>query len=275
MDATIPMNAMPAQARSWLAWALPSALLLLVILWQVDWGRAVHREPPEEGSAKPQPVALTVLPEYRPPEGADATRDTIERTLFNPTRRPAPTALAEAVKPRMQRGQFALAGTLVVDGRSTAFLREVQGGKPRRVMQGEQINGMTVAEVKPDRVKLVLGDESEDLVLTVAKGPRTTVQPVLAAPAGAGIATAQVPMQSAPAAAGARDVSEVLAERRRAARAAEIAAQGLPPGAPVPPIANGTPAPITANTMPPVPTVTPGTDPQWRGVYQRLQQPRQ
>lgn len=275
MNATLPMNAMPAEARGWLAWVLPSALLLLVILWQVDWGRAVHREPPEEGSARPQPLTLTVLPEYRSPEGADATRDTIERTLFNPTRRPAPTALAEAVKPRLQRGQFALAGTLVVDGKATAFLREVQGGKPRRVMEGEQINGMTVAEVKPDRVKLVLGDESEDLPLTVAKGPKTTVQPVIAAPnTGPVTATAQGTMQSAPAIPGARDVAEVLAERRRAARAAEIAAQGLPPGAPIPPIQAGTPAPVTANTMPPVPTAAPSNDPQWQGVYQRYQQPR-
>ncbi len=65
----------------------------------------------------------------------------------------------------MQRGQFALTGTTLIDGKSTAFLRETAGGKSRRVHQGETINGMTVAEVKPDRVRLTLGDESEDLVL--------------------------------------------------------------------------------------------------------------
>lgn len=271
MNATMPLNAMPLQARGWLAWVLPSAVLLLVILWQVDWGRAVHREPPAESEATPPKLTLTVLPEYRAPAGAEASRDTVERTLFNPTRRPAPLAVAEAAKPKMQRGQFALAGTLVVDGKATAYLREVQGGKPRRVMQGEQINGMTVAEVKTDRVKLVLGDESEDLALTVAKGPRTTVQPVLAtAPV---TATAQAPMQANPNITGARDVAEVLAERRRAARAAEVAAQGLPPGAPVP-VQNGAPAPVAANTMPPVPTAAPSTDAQWQGVYQRYQQPR-
>ena len=97
---------------------------------------------------------------------------------------------------------------------------------------------------------------------------------MIAAPnAGPVTAAAQIPMQSAPPT-GARDVAEVLAERRRAARAAEIAAQGLPPGAPIPPIQNGAPAPVTANTMPPVPTVTPSSDAQWQGVYQRYQQPR-
>jgi hypothetical protein len=67
-----------------------------------------------------------------------------------------------------------LTGTMIIDGKATAFLRENAGGKSRRVAQGEQINGMLVAEVKPDRVKLTLGDEAEDLVLKVAIGPKTT-----------------------------------------------------------------------------------------------------
>ena len=77
-----------------------------------------------------------------------------------------------------------LTGTLIIDGKATAFLRENAGGKSRRVAQGEQINGMLVAEVKPDRVKLTLGDEAEDLVLKVAIGPKTTTQPVAAARSG-------------------------------------------------------------------------------------------
>ena len=273
MNATIPMNAVPAQARGWLAWVLPSALLLLVILWQVDWGRAVHREPPEESTAKPQPVALTVLPEYRAPEGADATRETTERTLFNPTRRPAPTALAEAVKPKMQRGQFALSGTMQIDGNLTAFVREVQGGKSRRVRPGETLNGMTVAEIKPDRVRLTLGDESEDLILKVAAGPKTTIQP--AAPVASRGPITATPVPGTPAAAaGPRDVSEVLAERRRLARAQELAAQGVPPGAPIPQPA-ATPAPVEAPGIPPPPRADMGTnDPRWQEVYQRYQMPR-
>lgn len=273
MNATMPMNAVPAQMRGWLVWAVPCALLALVILWQVDWGRAFYWEPPAESSAPPQPIMLSVLPEYRPLAQGEAARDAVERTLFNPTRRPAPTALAEAAKPRMQRGQFALSGTLVVDGKAIAFLREVQGGKSRRVMEGEAINGMTVAEVKADRVRLALGDESEDLPLIIAKGPRTTVQPVIAAVGGGPLAAMGAQPGQAPGTTAPRDVAEVLAERRRAARAAEIAAQGLPPGAPIP-IQNGQPAPVTANTMPPIPSVNPGTDPQWQGVYQRYQQPR-
>jgi hypothetical protein len=264
------MNTVQSQVRGWLMWIVPFAVLALLILWQVDWGRAVHRVPPPETGATPQPITLSMLPEYRPAAPGNELRDAVERTLFNPTRRPAPTALAEAAKPRMQRGQFTLAGTLVVDGKATAYLKETAGGKSRRVAEGETINGMVVAEVKPDRVRFTLGDESEELGLKVASGPKTTIQPVVAA-AGAISATAAGVPAANQAVPGAQNVSEILAERRRAARAAEAAAQGLPPGAP---IANGTPAPVAGNSVPPPPVAGPSNDPAWQGVYQRYQQQR-
>ena len=90
---------------------------------------------------------------------------------------PHPTAMAEAAKPKIQRGQFALSGTLMVDGKATAFLREVNGGKSRRVTQGETVNGMVVAEIRPDRVRLTVGEESEDLALKVATDRRPRSSP--------------------------------------------------------------------------------------------------
>jgi hypothetical protein len=172
----------------------------------------------------------------------------------------------------------------VVEGKTTAFLKETNGGKPRRVTQGEVINGMTVASIAPDRIKLAVGDEVEELVLKVASGPKTTIQPVVPnAPVTAsapprpgvpGIQPAPAPVPGQPTAANpqVRDVADVLAERRRAARAAEAAAAGLPPGTPVP-----TPpgVAVTAPNMPPVPQVDPNSgDPRWQGIYQRYQQPR-
>ena len=50
-----------------------------------------------------------------------------------------------------------------------------------------RLNGMLVAEVKPDRVKLTLGEESEELLLKLATGPKTTTvapPPPPAQPAG-------------------------------------------------------------------------------------------
>ena len=268
------MNTLRSSLRGTLVWIAPFALLAFLLLWQTDWGRAFARTPPADTPVAPQPLSVALLPEYQPAAAPGGGNDAVERTLFNPTRRPAPTAVAESAKPKLQRGQFALSGTLVVDGKATAYLKELNGGKSRRVMRGEIINGMLVSEITTDRVKLVVGDESEELVMKLAVGPKTTIQPVMptspntpvtasAAPAGAG----------QPNAPGARDVSEILAERRRAARAAEVAAQGLPPGAPIgQPVVTG---PVTAPNMPPVPTVDPNAgDPRWQSVYQRYQQPR-
>ena len=212
---------------------------------------------------------------FGPTATPEKNKDAVERTLFNPTRRPAPVAVAEAVKPKMQRGQFTLAGTIVVEGKTTALLKEVSGGKPRRVLQGESINGMTVVQVAADRVTLKMGDESEDLMLKVAVGPKTTIQPVVpntpitatANPAG----TPAIPTQTGPGGQ-VRDVADVLAERRRAARAAEAAAAGLPPGTPVP-TPPGTA--VTAPNMPPVPQGDANSgDPRWQETFRRYQQPR-
>lgn len=266
------MNMMQSTLRSWARWLLPFVLLVLLIGWQTDWGRGWSRVPPHAASAIPPPVTVAVLPIYAPDATTATSRDTIDRTLFNPTRRPAPVALAEVAKPRMQRGQFALTGTLIAEGKSTAFLRDVSGGKARRVLQGEMVNGMLVAEVKADRVRLTLGDETEELGLKLAVGPRTTIQPVMAGPLAAAVAASGLsPADAARLAPQVRDVADVLAERRRMAREAEAAAAGRPPGTPIvpPPTAAATPGPAPAAGA-----AAASTDPAWSSVYQRYQQPR-
>lgn len=262
------MNTLQSTMRGALVWIAPLAVLVLLILWQIEWGRAFLREPPTDTGIAAKPLTVALLPEYRPMTAPDVNRDVVERSLFNPTRRPAPAALAESAKPRLQRGQFALSGTLMVDGKATAFLREVNGGKSRRVAQGETVNGMLVTEIKADRVRLTMGEETEELALKLAVGPKTTIQPVTPATAPGRPVSASA---GAPAQAPVRDVADVLAERRRAAREAEAAAAGRPPGSPIPTVSN---APVTAPTMPPPPVGQLSSDPQWQGVYQRYQQPR-
>jgi len=249
------MSDFSLRARGVLWWLLPLLALAALIGWETDWGRAVDKHPAPAEEVAPKPVAVAVLPEYAIEGGVAARTETVERPLFNPTRRPAPPP-AQAGTARMQRGQFALTGTTVVEGKSTAFLREIAGNKSRRVQAGESINGMLVAEVKPDRVRLALGDESEELVLKVATNPRATVQPVAAAPPVA----PQPPGAAAPAsvtptgAAAAADAA-TLAERRRAARAAAAATPQAPPAA----------APAT-----PVPPA--GVDPRWEQMDQRYRE---
>ncbi len=271
------MNALQSDARRALYWLLPLGALVLLIGWQTDFGHAWTRPVPAELSVAPRPVDIAVLPEYRPAATPEANRDIVDRSLFNPTRRPAPVVVAEAAKSSMRRGQFTLAGTMVVDGKAVALLRETAGGKSRRVAQGESINEMTVAEVKSDRVRLTMGGESEELALKLAVGPKTTVQPVVAtaptpmspqATAAAAAAAANAAAAQRAPAAGPQDVASILAERRRAARAAEVAAGTAPPGTPVAPVAQPAPVPPAA-AAPAAPA-----DPAWEAVYQRYRQPR-
>jgi hypothetical protein len=144
------------------------------------------------------------------------------------------------------------------------------------VRQGEQFNGMTVAAVSGDRVKFVLGDESEELVLKAAPGPKTTTQPppMAAAPGTPGAPTSPVAgaMPGAVAPAGsATDLGTVPTGRR-------VAPGGNPPP-PVPgsplttqlaPAAPAAPAATPATPAPAGSTQPASSDPAWNEAYERM-----
>jgi len=251
------MNNLSTRLHAAVWWLLPLAALAAMVGWETDWGRAIDKLPQPALAAAPKPVVASLLPEYTIAGGMAVRTEMVQRTLFNPTRRPAPAAAQDGAAARLQRGQFALTGTIVVDGKSTAFLREVAGNRARRVQAGEKINGLLVAEVKPDRVNLTLGDESEELVLKVATNPRPTAPPAAVAQAATpppGVAqTAAAP----PAPPGTPDVAQTLAERRRAARAAAVPAAGPP----------------TAAASAPAPAPAAGVvDPRWEQMDQRYRE---
>jgi hypothetical protein len=169
----------------------------------------------------------------------------------------------------------------MVDGKATALLREVNGGKVRRVQKGETVNGMLVEDVKADRVRLSMNGDSEEVTMRVAPGPKSTIQPVQpqaqpqpGMPGGPPVQPGNPPIaQNAPPPPVIQDVADVLAQRRRAARAAEAAAQQRDA-----PAAPAVAAPAAAPTAPAAPTAAPQgakPDPGWNAVYQRYMQPRQ
>jgi hypothetical protein len=262
--------------RSRLWWLVPVLALGVLLGIELGWGRQVHRLPEPGPALESRPVTPALLPEYKIEGGLAGRAETVNRTLFNPTRRPAPTAVADTGRPQMQRGQFVLTGTSLAGERSIAFLKEVAGGKARTVRQGEQINGMQVAEVKSDRVRLTLGGDAEELVLRVAAGPKTTVNPIppVAAPPG-GANPAANPFGGAPPApqlgapAGAQsDPAQLLEQRRRAARAA-TATEAAPPPAPVP----GRSTLLPGSTQPAAGQgAAASPDPAWNEVYERMRQ---
>jgi len=178
------MSDASALARSLIVWLVPFAAVIAAIGIETDWGRSFNRDAPAPSVTPPQPVAVALLPEYRIDGGTEARRETVDRVLFNPTRRPAPPASqAAGSASAMKRGQYTLTGTTVVGNVATAFLREVNGGKSRSVHQGDKLgDGLLVAEVRPDRVRLKQGDDVEELSLKIAAGPKMTVQTVPVTP---------------------------------------------------------------------------------------------
>ena len=243
---SFPVPLIANGARTWMLWLVPAAVLAALVGWEIDWGRQVERTPPPSKAVEPKPLAAAVLPEYQVEGGLAGHAETVERTLFNATRRPAPVLTGDNGPRRIKSGQYQLMGTAVTGDHSIAFLKETAGGKSKTVRQGDEIDGMKVALVAPDRVRLTAGDESEDLILKVAPGPKTTVAaapPPPGAPAAtaaaqalaaARAARAQPPAQAAPAAAaaaGAGDQQQNARAARRAARAAAASGAGEAGGA--------------------------------------------
>ena len=228
----------------WAWWALPVILLAALLGWETDWGRNVVRVPAAPAPIEPKPISASVLPDYTIEGGLAAHAETVNRTLFNATRRPAPTLAGDGAPRRLAANQFQLMGTTVTGERNIAFLKEIAGGKSRTVRQGDEINGMLVAALEADRVKFTVGDESEELVLKVAPGPKTTVAaaPPPPAPGGTAAASAAAPAgarpgrgavaQTAAAAGAGAQASDAAAARaaRRAARTGDLQGAGAGQG---------------------------------------------
>jgi hypothetical protein len=175
---------MNGNLRALLWWVAPVLAFVALVGIETDWGHQLRRVPAAAQAIEPKPVVPALLPEYQIEGGVASLNETVDRTLFNPTRRPAPPATASSEgEKKVQSGQFVLTGTTLAGDRSIAFLKEVAGGKARTVRKGDKINGMLVADVLPDRVRFTRGDESEELMLKVSPGPKTTVA---AAPPAAG-----------------------------------------------------------------------------------------
>ena len=217
------MSALPPlltanRARALALWIVPAAALVFLLGWETDWGRQIVHAPAPPPPVEPKPVTAVVLPEFQIEGGLPAHAETVGRTLFNVTRRPAPVLAADSGPRQIVRGRYQLMGTTVTGDKNIAFLKEAAGGKTRVVRQGEEINGMKVALVTADRVTFTAGDDSEELILKVAPGPKTTLA-VAPPPAGAAAAAA---------AAGAAARATPAAQARAAQAAVNPAAQAQP-----------------------------------------------
>lgn len=162
---------------------------------ETDWGRNMRAVSAPQGSGDARTELTPTVPPFKLGELDVAFKESGERPLFTPTRRP-PQATQNAAVPQMKRGQFKLAGTVVNQGMSVAYLVEVANNKTLRVTKGAEIlgqPGLTVDTVDATRVVLKLGDETEILELRTAPSPPKPAVPP-GTPQGTQVAGQPVPV---------------------------------------------------------------------------------
>ena len=150
------------------ALAVLAALLVVAILVEAQLGarlRANFVPPPKRTAAAEQKL----LPPVAPVAAEQAYAQTTARPLFTPTRRPSPP-VDVAVAPAFVKGQFVLLGVTIAGNTRIALLREKSNGRIHRVAKGEEVNGIKVAEIDRETVKMTQAGDSELLALTVQKG---------------------------------------------------------------------------------------------------------
>lgn len=152
------------------ACAALAVLLLVALGFETGWGTGLRPALPRPSSRPAITIDARVLPPLALGTPDQAYPETVNRPLFIPTRRPVPVA-ATAASGAMAKGSFTLQGVIVASGVRTAILREKASGRLHRVQQGREVNGMTVAQIEPDRVLLRQGEDQEMVVMSVQKAP--------------------------------------------------------------------------------------------------------
>ena len=149
---------------------------------ETGWGNAIRSPLPKANGGSHSPETLATLPAFLLPPLDVGFKDTADRPLFTPTRRPPAVNLA-ANTPAMKKGQFKLNGTSVSNELALAFLFETATGKTVRITKGKEINGMTLETVEAGRIVLKQGEETEELTLRTAASPPAPPKPATVAPA--------------------------------------------------------------------------------------------
>jgi hypothetical protein len=87
--------------------------------------------------------------------------EVVARPVFSPTRLPDPAA-AEAGTPV---AALRLTGVVLSGTRRFALVHMADEAQPRRVVEGQQIGGYLVAEIRADRIRLRGNDGNRDVLL--------------------------------------------------------------------------------------------------------------
>jgi general secretion pathway protein N len=164
--------------KRFLAWsyavsaAIAAGIVLALVAIGVETtiGRGIGPAVMDKRMTPARVADANLLPAFSMPAIDQAFAETVARPLFVPTRRPAPPG-AQA-NPNW-KGKFILLGTSVTKALGDiAMLKEIATNKTFSVRSGQQINGITVDSVKPDRVTLKQGEDTEEVLMRTQGSPR-------------------------------------------------------------------------------------------------------
>jgi len=162
------------------ALAVGAVLLLAVIAVEARLGASLRANFAPLPKAT-RPAEQKLLPPVAVVAVEQAYPQTTARPLFTPTRRPAPP-VEVAQQPAFVKGQFVLLGTTIAGNTRIALLKEKSNGRIHRVAKGEDVNGIKVAEVDPESVKMTQAGDSEVVALVVQKAVPGSANAALAGP---------------------------------------------------------------------------------------------
>lgn len=175
----------PTLALFWQRYGLTALLGLAVagavvaIGVETEWGKSLRLSSERGGRANRPAEIVATLPVFSLNSANDHFKESLDRPLFSPSRRPPPPATAANVVV-MKKGLYKLAGTSVSNDLSVAYLVEISSNKTLRVAKGAEVlgnPGVRVDTVDATRVVLKQGDDTETIELRTAASPPKPATP--------------------------------------------------------------------------------------------------
>ena len=144
---------------------------LLIIGVETDWGRSVSPKAEIKRMAPAKVADAGLLPPFPLSPIDQGFPESAARPIFVPTRRSTP--VSSVAVSAMVKGQFLLQGTSITkDFGDIAILKEVATNRTYVVRKGEQIKGIAVEKVEPNRVILKQGEDSEEVGMKTQGSPK-------------------------------------------------------------------------------------------------------
>lgn len=120
-------------------------------------------------------VPLAKLPPV--PTIADLA-ETLERPLFRRDRRPPEPEVAPPIDvAEVEPARFGLIGVVLFDDRRIALVQPSNGGRVRRVVEGQRLDRWQVSKISARRIVLKLGDRREVIRLVDRARPKRAAAP--------------------------------------------------------------------------------------------------